>query len=126
MNLNVFNIDMNWVDMFIRMGLYIGFAMLILILSVYIIDILSIKTKTSSEKVTEIRNQIQRMEHIDDLHTKIEDARIKIDTVSIYTQLNSYVNTLYDDLDVYLGNIGRWITQIVMDIVTPRLYTLIG
>ena len=82
------------------------------------------RTKTSAEKISLIRDEMARVDKMIELNTQINTTREK----SKDEWANMYESGIrvYDNIRVYITQTVQSIIQIIIDIISPRLYSLIG
>jgi hypothetical protein len=73
-------------------------------------------------KVKQIRDEMVRLDHIEQIHTKLEELQDRGVFLSDYTRINNYMKSVYDDIDAYFYKMYKSITLVVYDIMYPWIY----
>jgi hypothetical protein len=80
--------------------------------------------KTSYEKITHIRGEMQRLEQIDQLNADAEVFRKRIH--DHLKQMRVKMIAAYNNGVAFLMDLRERTIQLIVDIITPRLYSIIG
>lgn len=82
------------------------------------------RTKTSAEKISLIRDEMDRVDKMIELNTQINTTREK--SKDEWSNMYKSGIRVYDNIWVYITQTVETIIQIIIDIISPRLYSLIG
>ena len=102
---------------------YVLFWTGVFTLCIYIINEIN-NGNTSDKKVNQIRGEMLRLEHSEQLNNELEVIQNRI-----YEHLTNYkqnVFAFYNDIASFAMDLRRRVIQLIIDIVTPRLYSIIG
>lgn len=106
---------MSWIFLF--------FWVLVGAFCIYIIIDIT-RTKTSAEKISRIKEEMEQVDKLHELNTKI--AKTHIQQLEEWTKFYEYSIHLYEDVKQYLGQTMHTIFQFVVDIIRRWLYAFIG
>lgn len=102
---------------------FILFWVLVGAFCIYIIIDIN-RTKTNAEKISRIKEEMEQVDKMNDLHTKI--SKTKQQTGQECTELYVSSIQLYEDVKTYLVQTTQMIIRFIVDIFRHRLYAFIG
>lgn len=102
---------------------FILFWVLVGAFCIYIIIDIN-RTKTNAEKISRIKDEMEQVDKMNDLNTKI--SKTKQQTRQECTDLYDSSVQLYEDVKTYLVQTTQMIIQFIVDIFRHRLYAFIG
>jgi len=103
--------------------IFIIFWVLVGAFCIYIIIDIN-RTKTNDEKISRIKQEMERVDKMNDLNTKMIKTREK--TTQEWVELYEYSVQVYKDIKTYIHQTTQTIIQFIVDIFRRRLYAFIG
>jgi hypothetical protein len=82
------------------------------------------RTKTNDEKISRIKHEMERVDKMNDLNTKMIKTREK--TTQEWVELYEYSVQLYENVKTYIDQTTQTIIQFIVDIFRRRIYAFIG
>ena len=82
------------------------------------------RTKTNAEKISRIKEEMEQVDKMNDLNTKI--SKTKQQTRQEWTELYDSGIQLYEDVKTYLVQVTQMSFRFIVDIFRHRLYAFIG
>ena len=103
--------------------IFIFFWVLVGAFCIYIIIDIN-RTKTNDEKISRIKHEMERVDKMNDLNTKMIKTREK--TTQEWVELYEYSVQLYENVKTYIDQTTQTIIQFIVDIFRRRIYAFIG
>jgi hypothetical protein len=82
------------------------------------------RTKTNDEKILRIKQEMERVDKMNDLNTKMIKTREK--TTQEWVELYEYGVQIYEDVKTYMVQTTQTIIQFIVDIFRRRVYAFVG
>ena len=82
------------------------------------------RTKTNADKISCIKQEMEHVDKMNELNTKMVKAREK--NTQEWVELYEYSVEIYEDVKTYIVQTTQTIIQFIVDILRSRLYAFIG
>jgi uncharacterized membrane-anchored protein YhcB (DUF1043 family) len=82
------------------------------------------QTKTNAEKISRIKDEMDKVDKIHELHARMDKTREK--HTQEWTELVEYTIHIYENMKTFIVQTTNTMIQFIVDIISPRLYGLIG
>jgi thiamine biosynthesis lipoprotein ApbE len=82
------------------------------------------QTKTNDEKISRIKDEMARVDKINELNARIDKTRQK--NSQEWIELVKYTIHIYENAKTFIIETTTTICQFIIDIISPRLYGVIG
>lgn len=99
--------------------IFIIFWVLVGAFCIYIIIDIN-RTKTNAEKISQIKQEMERVDKMNDLNTKMIKTREK--NTQEWVELYEYSVQIYEDVKTYIDQTTQTIFHFIIDIFSRRLY----
>jgi|LauGreDrversion4_1035100.scaffolds.fasta_scaffold44766_1 hypothetical protein len=97
----------------------------LIVYSVYTyIYYISSTTSIQQNKIKQIREEMLRVEYIQLLNSKIESVEKRGVLLSDYSQINKYMKSLYDNIDMYIEHLLKGPYIIIQERILPWIYKI--